>query len=282
MLNAVLNYEQDIFIDKQTVVGVNDINIGYDIPESPISGLGKGYRFATINGPQNATVNINRFFVGQDFFYDYTGENDQFSGITREKNSGKTIIAFKDAYLTSHSISSQIGQIPRISTTGIIAGEVGSTINGDFLPDEEESLPDPEIPNQGSVEIICDGHDFKSFNRVTSFNYNINIQRHFIYGLNEEFPIEVKTLPPKNIEGSFSIEIDEHDITDLKEYFSSKEMKDISIKLYDSHEYLSGTKNLIQEYETLGAKLLSHYVRTNASGNLEYFITYQKYENFDE
>lgn len=241
-------------------------------------GLGYGHRFAAINSPQNAYASINRFFVGEDFFYDYIGKNDKFSGIVQDKNTKQPIIAFEDAYLTNHSVSINIGQIPTISTSAVIAGNMGQNLDGDFIG-EDVSVEDPKIPNQGSIEIICGGHDYREFNRILSFNLNININRHLIYGLNEFFPIEVHTLSPLEKTGDFSIEVDEVDIPELKQYLSRKKMQDLSIRLYDSHEYITGTKTLIQEYLINGAKLLDHGVTTNSSGGLEYNIKYTSYQN---
>lgn len=278
MFGAKLNYEQNVFINQEKVVGINELSAGYKISETPIMGIGKGYRFSAINSPQNAHVNITRFFVGPDFFYDFLGKNDKFSGIIQDKDSQQSLFAFKDAYLTSHSVNVQIGQIPTISTSAVVTNELGKIVDANLIGEDIEP-EDPKIPNQGSIEIICGGHDYKEFNRILSCNYSININRHLVYGINEEFPIEVHTLSPYEINGDFSIEIDEVEIPNLREYFSKKKMKDLSLRFYDSHEYISGTKTLIQEYNIDGAKLLDHNIRTNSSGTLEYNIKYTAYQN---
>jgi hypothetical protein len=278
MFGAKLNYEQNVFINNTKVIGINELNSGYDIPEQAITGIGKGYRFSAINGPQNAYIAINRFFVGEDFFYNFTGKNDKFSGIIQDKKTLESMFAFEDAYLTSHSVSVQIGQIPSISTSAIITGNLGKSLQAN-LTGEDVNIDDPKIPNQGSVEIICGGHDYRKFNRILNFNLDINVNRHLIYGINESFPIEVHTLSPIETNIDFSLEVDDIEIPALKEYFSKKKMKDLSIRLYDSHEYISGTKTLIQEYLIDGAKLLNHSIRTNSSGSLEYNMTYKAYRN---
>lgn len=278
MFGSKLNYEQNVFINQTKVVGTNEIDAGYKISEAPIMGLGKGYRFCTINAPQNAYVNITRFFVGPDFMYDFIGKDDKFSGVIQDKDSKTSLFAFRDAYLTSHSVNVQIGQIPTISTSAVVTNELGKIVDADLMG-EDVNIEDPKIPNQGSIEIICHGNDYKVFNRILSCNYSLNINRHLIYGINEEFPIEVHTLSPCEISGDFSIEVDEVDIPNVKEYFEKKKMKDLSFKFYDSHEYIAGTKTLIQEYNIAGAKLLDHSIRTNSSGSLEYNIKYRAYQN---
>ena len=58
--NAVLNYEQQIYLSGILLTGVTSIQGSYSIPENPINIIGQGYTYPTINGPLVGQFSLNK------------------------------------------------------------------------------------------------------------------------------------------------------------------------------------------------------------------------------
>ena len=302
MYNAKLNYEQDIIIDTINLMGIYRLSAGYDIPETNINAIGMGYRFPTINGPLVGNVSLDRFFVTKDFFRQYLGEYASFDGNVIDKKTKTQILGFNEAYVTSHSVSSSVGSIPTTSTQALVVGNIGGSAatnlqrpgdeifvstSGAHIVDAEGNLlvankndnlfEDVYIPNQGSIKIECDGHDGFTFNRVVSFDYNTQISREPMFIIGKKFPVQVNSNLPISVSGNFSIEYDELLLKNLKDYFSSPQLKNIKIQLFDSKGYPGSS--LIESYNIPNARLVGHELQSSANGKLEYSLSYVGYFN---
>ena len=301
MFSANLNYEQTFVLNDLQVSGINNFNGSLDVPQKSINILGLGHSFPLVNGPPSAEVNFNRYFIGEDSFLKYTGDQENmFGGITyRDVGSSYSTFSFESGYLRSHSISCSLGRVPQTSTSvsvfGNIGGDVvdnliGETIGLDANSESEELLfeddsagqlmvevgnneihPSIQIPNQGSIEIECHGH---STNRVTDFQYSIVVDRTPMYVVGKKFPLEVHTNYPIKINASFTLDVDDYNAFTFKQYLVSPKEKEIKIILKDSV-----TNNEIQRYLISNARLTSQSIGSDSDRPLSVNLRYEGYIN---
>ena len=69
-----------------------------------------------------------------------------------------------------------------------------------------DAAPSITIPSQGSITATCDN---STTNRVIGFDYAITCNRKPYYSIGQKAPVEVKFIPPVNINASVQIEVDD-------------------------------------------------------------------------
>ena len=301
MFSANLNYEQTFALNNQYISGINNFNGSLDVPQKSVNILGLAHSFPLISAPPRAEVNFNRYFISQDMFLQYTGDQESmFGGIVyNDKGSSYDGFSFESGYLSQHSISCSLGRVPQTSTSvsvfGDIGGDVVENLRGDTIglaansPDEElifgdadedqlmidqgNNVPHPaiQIPNQGSISVECDGH---TSNRVTDFQYSISVDRIPMYVLGKKFPLEVHTNYPIRISAAFTLDVDDFVAFKFKEYLTSPREKNINIVLNDAVQ-----KTEIQTYSIQNARLISQSMGSDSERPLSINLRYEGYIN---
>lgn len=177
MRQAVLGYEQQFYINGTQVSGVQNVNGEYRIQEKPINILGWGHvnksfyeqaeyfqineqgllidsdgfkvlqekictrernkklpqSLAVLEAPLEGTFSINSIMVSEDFMLNFTGDNP----FTGSIHHGHSYFGFNSGYITSHSVSCGIGELPRTSTNIRVLGDIGGS--PDIVESEDES-----------------------------------------------------------------------------------------------------------------------------------------------
>lgn len=243
--------------------GVVGIDGGYQINESPINIIGKGYSFPVRQGPLVGNFNISKYYIGEEILLNYIDDTP----ISGSINYSDSSFGFESGYLTEYSLSAGIGQIPTANASIVVYGDIGSGINayGD------KAHPQVQIPNQGSISLNT--HGFSS-NRVSSFNYSIRINREPIYAIGSAFPVQVHTQFPIYQELNVSIEVDDLQINTFKDYIKSPIQKDIEL-IIDNPINSSN----IQTITMSNAKLLNQSINTQSDDVLIANLSYQGYIN---
>ena len=299
MFGGNLNYEETFAINNLQVSGVNSFRGSLTVPQASVNILGIGHTFPIVNAPPRGGVNFSRYFIGSDVFLSYTGDGEKMAGGLTYNSGAATYdtFSFENGYLNQHSISCALGRIPQTSTSVSVFGDIGGDVVYNLIGEEVEvdsdvasdpllaevdvpvmieignTTPHPaiQIPNQGSIEITCDG---ASSNRVTAFEYAIEVPRIPIYALGNKFPLEVHTQYPIRINSSFVLDVDDYSAFTLKEYLVRPKEKDISIVLKDSV-----TKDTIETYSIANARLISQEMSSNADTPLAINLRYEGYIN---
>ncbi len=337
MKQAVLGYEQKFFINGTQLSGVQSVNGSYAISEKPINVLGWGYvnsdfyetseaitqsdgvsfildddgfkilqetscsaegiapspGMALLNAPLEGDFSINSALVSEDFFLNYTGDNP----FTGSINHGNKYFGFYNGYITNHSVTCSIGEIPKTSTSIKVFGDIGGSpeyfrVQEDpslFLQEEgffmatEESIgeqnynasgnnpfPTIKVPNQGSIVVECTG---ASTDRVTSFNHSIDMPLNAIYTVGSSVAAQVDIVWPFTTTTSFTLDIDKYNYQRLRSYLRAPTVQDINIKINDC---FGGT---IQDYPVKNARLIGEQMAANAQGRLTVNLQYKSYYN---
>jgi hypothetical protein len=337
MKQAVLGYEQKFFINGTQLSGVQSVNGSYAISEKPINVLGWGYvnadfynetefimesdgtsfildeqrgfllqetscpgadpaptpGMAVLNAPLEGQFSINSTLVSEDFFLNYTGDNP----FTGSINHGTKYFGFYNGYITNHSVTCSIGEIPKTSTSIKVFGDIGGSPDyfrvqeadgfmlqeDGFLMGTEDSIgeqnynasgtnpfPAIRVPNQGSIIVECTG---ASTDRVTSFSHSIDIPLNAIYTVGSSVAAQVDVIWPFTTTTSFSLDIDKYNYQRLRAYLRAPTVQDIAVKINDCFG------DTIQNYEVKNARLISEQMSANSQGRLTVNLQYKSYYN---
>jgi len=218
MLGRIRREAESLTINGSGIQGIQSVGVDYSSTAAPLSSLGirgaNGPVYAP-QGPQTASLQVNTLFthkipssantLSENFFLNFTGDVP-FSG--QVKYGTKNFI-FKKAYVDNYSVSCSIGEIPQISTTATIFGELG-TGSISFPPDA--SPQELAIAGYNSMEINLD--EFTT-NRVNSFGISIDTPRIPIYALNGDEPTTVIAGNPVVIGVDFVMEVDDYEIKNM-------------------------------------------------------------------
>ena len=220
MLGRIRREQESITINGSGIQGVQSVSVEYGSVARPLTSLGiqgvNGPVYAP-EGPQTASLSVNTLFshkipsslntLSENFFLNFTGDLP-FSG--QVKHGSKNFL-FKKAYINNYNVSCAIGEIPQISTSSTVFGELGT---GDIaFPTSAAAPQELAIPGYSSIEINLD--EFTT-NRVTSFNVAISTPRVPIYALNGDEPTTVIAGNPVSVGVDFSIDIDDYEIKNMR------------------------------------------------------------------
>jgi len=248
---------------------------------------------AVVNSPLEGSFSINSVLVSEDFILNYTGD----TSFTGSIHHGSQYFGFYNGFVTSHSVSCGVGQIPTTSTSISIYGDIGGnpdffkiedtegriTQENEFGIAEETSMgehsynasgnnPFPEIrvPNHGSISVECRG---AKTNRVTNFQHTITSPREAIYTVGSSSCAQVDIRWPIASSTSFTIEVDEYDYGRMRKYLTAPTVEDISININDCF----GDK--IERYKVIEARLVGESVSAGVDGRLTVNLSYNSYYN---
>lgn len=261
--NAILNYEQQFYIDGMLLSGVTDIQGGYSIDESPINIIGKGYTHPIRQGPLVGNFSISKYYIGEEPLLDYVGDFPISGSINYHDKS----FGFESGYLTEYTINAGIGQIPQSSASIVVHGDIGSGINASG----NASHPVIEIPNQGSIKLNCKGF---STNRVTSFNYTIRINKYPLYKIGSPFAFQVDTQYPIVQEANFSIDVSNIEMNKIREYLITPQQQDLTIEFKNPIN-----DNRIELFTINNARLLSQSISSSSDDLMTIDLVYNGYIN---
>jgi len=261
--NAISNYEQQFYLEGIQLSGVTNIGGSYSISEEPINIIGQGYKYPVRQGPLVGNFDVSRYYIGADPFLNYTGVNS-FQGSV---NYNDKSFGFNGGYLTEYGISAGVGQIPTSNVSIVVHGDIGAGV------DAEGTNPHPtiQIPNQGSISLDCKGYQT---NRVTSFSYNLRIDREPIYKIGQSAPVQVLRKCPMKQSASFEIECDDFEIQNIKEYLISPDQQDINISFANPIN-----DALIETFTIKKARLLQQSLSSDGTDIMTVSLSYEGYMN---
>lgn len=317
MKQAVLPHEQKFFINGTPVSGVQSLVGSYTIQEKPINVLGWGligedyYRetgceneeipepkdtpqsLALLNSPLEGDFSINSILSSEDFFLQFIGEKP----FTGSLHYGANYFGFHSGYISNHSVSCSVGELPSTNTQIRVFGNIGGA--PDFLHLEpnpfavldehgyaciledsynesiynasgQDEFPDVKIADQGSITVKCHGSET---DRVVGFNHSINVDIQPVYVVGDAYPAQVDVIWPITTETSIELEIDEYKYQSLRKYMATPTVEDISIQINDCFD------DPIQHYSIKKARLIGETMNTSVDGKLSVNLQYKSYYN---
>lgn len=261
--NAVLNYEQAFYLSGMLMSGVTSIDGSYSIRETPVNILGKGYTYPILNAPLVGNFSIQKYYIGEEPLLKYAGD----SPISGSINFGNKSFGFNSGYLTSFELSCSIGQIPRASAQFSVYGNLGSGINAEGLTPH----PEIQIPNQGSITLNTTGYEN---NRITDFNYSLEIERSPVYKIGSPHPVQVDRKIPFSEKLSISMDVNDHEILKLHEYLIKPQQQNLNLILKNPI-----SNSVINTFNLKKARLVSNSISTDSDGMMRASLNYECYTN---
>jgi hypothetical protein len=191
--------------------------MSYSVSRKPINILGGGHIQPILAEPLQGEISFTRNYIYDDPILDLTGnygvDGSLIYASDLDDNDGQ-VIGFTSGYLSSYSISAQVGNVPQVECTFIVFGKLGSGVrNGELDYSGVYALQDLCFVNQKNIEISLEQ---SSTNRVTQFSQKYNITRTPIYDLREKTsenyyaPTEVITNSPIEVTTDFTVEVDDY------------------------------------------------------------------------
>jgi len=303
MKNAILNYENEFFLNSTTISGIISVDGSYNINYAPIKTIGVGYNKQVIAEVPVANFSINKYLSYNDPFLPFTGENPNKTAKSFKGSinyNGKKL-GFLSGYLNSFSLSCSVGEIPSTTADIIVYGDLGPSYNasGNFKP------PELFVPQVKDIVLTCSG---SSSNRITSFDYSINCPKQPIYTLNQSgisfsgptgpvapvsnfIPSEVLLNLPIEINASFGLEVDDYQskslynilTNDIDTNFSiaikGKVFKNTTLVTSDIEAFSANNGIMIFSQSFSNVKLISQEFNSSADDVLSVKLNYKGYLN---
>jgi hypothetical protein len=335
MKQTHLGYEQKFYLNGTQLSGVQSVNGSYGIQEQPINILGWGHvggkyypnpdyildqqngfilneegfkmvadnpcvdvdkiypdSLAVLSAPLEGSFSINSALVSRDMLIDFTGDNPFTGSIHYASN----YFGFESGYITDHSVSCAIGQLPTTSTNIRVFGDIGGA--PDFIRTEDDSnvnqeteygmvtedsrkeglynasgknpFPEIVIPSQGSISVECFGAET---DRVTAFTHSINVPIDPIYIVGSSRAIQVDVSWPITTTTSVSLDVDEYEYHSLREYLVSPNLEDVKIKINDCFG------RPVHHYIVSSARLVGESMSASSEGRMTVNLEYKSYHN---
>lgn len=119
-------YEQVIVIQDRLISGVSSVDLGYSTQTEPLYIAGMGYVDNFISGPTEGQMNVSRYMLGKDHIKDIGDEEPVSGGVIMD--SGQSV-GFTRGRLLNYQISCNVGEIPEISNTFKVYGNLGGGVS---------------------------------------------------------------------------------------------------------------------------------------------------------
>jgi hypothetical protein len=119
-------YEQVIIIQDQLISGVASVDLGYSTQTEPLYIAGMGYVDNFISGPTEGQMNVSRYMLGSDPIKSIGDEDSVSGGVIMD--SGQSV-GFTRGRLLNYQISCNVGQVPEISNTFKVYGNLGGGVS---------------------------------------------------------------------------------------------------------------------------------------------------------
>ena len=301
MKSLVQPYNQSVYINGTGISGIYSIDGSYGVSEANVNFIGFGYVTGLPNAPLEGQFNIRRSLISEDPFLNLTGDGAEqaFSGTIfyempnlddtlgadtfhQALNQKSGSFGFYSGYLNSYNITCSVGEVPKVSATVSVFGDLGTGI--DARTHAPVDNPQIKIPNQGSITLSCNK---SSTNQIVSFEHDIATPRKPIYTLptattpstdqpNEwpqRVPSQVDIIYPIETTTNFTIQVDDYETKNLYDSLTGVHTDDIAITINDENS------NNILSFDLSNARLVSENVVSSIGQPLQVNLTYKKYIN---
>lgn len=266
MFGATLNYDTQVTIGEYTLSGIESATFQYShsVTVSRILGMTSGVDI--LNGPPQASFNINHYLVYDDPLYSFTGSEGTSGSFAYNGSS----YGFNSAYLTDYSVNCAVGAVPIVNAGFAIFGDFESSY--DTSP-ASLSHPTIDIPTQGSISLTTSSNT--STNRVIGFDFSCRMQRVPHYTFNQTGlagAVSVDSPLPIQYAAQVQIEVDDVEIQSLS-YYSNNFTGTVNLSVQGRNG------NTIGSYTIPNAKLIGEQLVQSSNGVMLLTMNYIGYTN---
>ena len=202
-----LNYDQSFLFCGQKLSGLSDLTFESDFGVGFLTTLGnKQFGFQKTQ-PSVGRVDFSRSLIYNDPVLAYTG-NSPCSGMF---SYGGINNGFESGYLDRYSVSCSVGQVPNVSASISVYGEMksGAAIQ------TETAHPEIFIPSPKSITVL---NDYVSSNRANSIQWSVECPRKVRYTIGDNLFPTVEHLSPLKISAEISFDVVGFSALDLQNF----------------------------------------------------------------
>lgn len=231
MFNVYSIENQNFYLNDSLISGVQKVGISYDNNIKTSLAINDPSANYFISAPIVANLDLDYILSSNDRLISYTGSN-AFSGKLEYGNNSFT---FSSGYLTNYSLNYTFGQYPKVNARALVLGELGNTSS--TFSYQPKLLNNFEIGDDCYVNLNLNESDF---NRLESFNINIDIPREAIYTIGNYLPDNVIIKYPLNINLNFEFSMSEYTQQKVTNIFTGITQRNLnlSFRRYQSNELL--------------------------------------------
>jgi hypothetical protein len=244
--NTALQYDQSFSVNGYQLSGVDNVQVNHTTQLENNSTLGSDFGF-NLMSPFQAEITMDRSLIYDDPIFNFTGDSS-FSGHFLYNGIN---YMFTSGYLNRYSIDCSVGDIPRVSCTIGVYGELKETSVEPII------LTHPNIFIPSPRSIFVSG-DETATNRVKSFTYELTMNRQPIYSIDSYAQVDdVVFIPPINIGASMVLDVYDFAPEDYKSFLNSATIKIFNISILNRTENTTILNLNIPNIQLVGQNLTS-------------------------
>lgn len=279
MVSAYGNIERDnqfLLLDGNLIHGAQDLKLDIENPIENIRTLGLNREVYSLIGPKISQANLTANLISDDQLSYLTGETGINLFVFNERGSVEENFGLEFGFLTSYSLSYDVGNLPAISTAFDFFGKAGvfdeSMIENLHYKNQFEGFPSSNPT--GIFREIVDGctdismNEFNS-NALLSYNISINCPRSPIYAINKKNPIKILHAPIQ-VSVDLNIEVNDIEFKNNFSYPTSTQNKNISISINDKNN------NLVKNFNFGSMVLKNQSIDYSNNKSLGLSLKYEK------
>lgn len=220
--NTVLQYDQLFVVNGYKLSGVESVSVSHSTSLENALTLGSLFGY-NLNNPFQAQISLQRNCLYTDPLLAFTGDSPLSGSFSYNGQS----YGFTSGYLTKYAVNCGVGEIPSVACDIVVYGDLKPSL--EVSP--YQSHPELFIPSPRSIVVSGDN---TSTNRVTSFSYELNINRQPIFSIDSYKDVdEVVFLPPINVSASLNFDAVNFTPENYEFFIVSTEKKNFNITIND-------------------------------------------------
>ena len=270
---------QKLFLGSGQVFGAQSVEASFAINEGLTNFIGTRNFIKVPVGVQAGSVSLTSLVANKDPFIKCISESTFNGFILKDTNDIDDNYSFYSGYLTNYSSTCVVGEMPQVSATFTVLGDMGKIPTGEFPTGALAQLRHiKNHPDQGSItristpsniEITLD--DFET-NLVNSYSLNIEVPRKDYYIMGNRFPHQILINYPIIVNISFEIIVNDYSPSTLRGFPCKQNIKDFELKIKEVKD-----DSTITSFTFSGIQLVGESYAVNVDNNLVVRADYRSY-----
>lgn len=261
------SHDSQIIINNRLLTGIQNVSFEQSVNENSLSVLGRNHATSAINGPTSVTASIDKVLLNSDYVTGLSGS----SLISGQFIYGDNMLDFNSGVLNGYSVSSTIGETPKIAFDFTIYGDLKGT---------DTSRLSSATQDSGMAEVADTGitvtFDKQPTNSIQSCTYTENYVVKPTYSVGLVRPSDIAVMGPIVQEATIAIDVEDYEIEDNFSFTNDTTKnrdRDISLSI----ENITGGKNL---FKLKNACLVSESISAGVGNTVVANLLYRGFKEF--
>ena len=270
---------QKLFLGSGQVFGAQSIDASYRVNENPVNFIGTRNFIKIPVGVQVGSVNVSALVANKDPFIKCISENTFNGFILKDTNNVNDNYSFYSGYLTNYTSTCSVGEMPQVSATFTVLGDLGKIPTGEFPTGAHAELMHiKNNPDQGSitristpsnVEITLD--EFET-NLVNSYTISIDVPRQDFYVMGNRFPHQILINYPIVVSVVFEIIVNDYSLSSFRGFPCQQNIKNFELRIKEDKD-----DTVMTSFAFSGIELVGESYSVNTTNNLVVNAEYRAY-----